>query len=505
MKLFTAAQSRELDRKTIEEHGVPSLQLMENAATALSDMAERIALSKTAAIFCGSGNNGGDGIAAARILAGRGFVVRAFLVGNRDKLSRDAAAMEQRLGACGIILEDYAGTSDQLEFTANSGVIIDAMLGTGLNNPVKGIYAEVIEIINALDVPVAAADIPSGISADTGAILGSAVKADETVTFGFPKIGQFVEPGCVKVGKLTVADIGILEDQEIFEDCKVFAYTDKNAKRVLTKRDPLTHKGSYGKIIIFGGSVGYTGAPYMAAKAAVRSGAGLVFLGVPEDIYPIEAVKCTESMPFPLKSDSGKIDGTSSDTLAAVDEKLKNCTVCLAGPGMGRSARTEALVAHILKNSTIPVILDADGINALSENIDILDRAACPVVLTPHEAEFDRIGGVISGDRIEAARSFAVEHNCYLVLKGHRSITAFPDGSCYINTCGNAGMAKGGSGDVLAGIIAALCGQMPIEKAIPAAVYLHSHAGDIAAEKYGEYSMTPSDIISLLPEAFGGR
>ncbi len=505
MKLFTAAQSRELDRKTIEEHGVPSLQLMENAATALSDVAERIAASKTAAIFCGSGNNGGDGIAAARILARRGFTVRAFLVGSREKLSVDSAAMEQRLTSCGIVLEDYIGNSDQLMFTANSGVIIDAMLGTGLNSPVKGKYAEVIKMINAVDVPVAAADIPSGISADTGAILGCAIKADETVTFGFLKIGQFIEPGCVKVGNLTTADIGILEDDGISEACKVFAFTNGEAKKAVPKRDPLTHKGSYGKLAIFGGSVGYTGAPYMAAAAAVRSGAGLVFLGVPEDIYPIEAVKCTEEMPFPLKSESGKIDGTSDDTIAAVAEKLKNCTVCLAGPGMGRSAQTEALVAYILENSTIPVILDADGINALSENIDILDRAACPVVLTPHEAEFARIGGVINGDRLEAARSFAVKHNCYLVLKGHRSITAFPDGRCYINTSGNAGMAKGGSGDVLAGIIAALCGQMPIEKAIPAAVYLHGRAGDIAAEKYGEYSMTPSDIISLLPEAFCGR
>jgi len=505
MKLFTAAQSRELDRKTIEEHGVPSLQLMENAATALSDAAGRIALSKTAAIFCGSGNNGGDGIAAARILAGRGFVVRAFLVGNREKLSRDAAAMEQRLSDCGIMLEDYAGNGDQLEFTANSGVIIDAMLGTGLNNPVKGKYEEVIKIINSLDVPVAAADIPSGISADTGEILGSAVDADETVTFGFPKVGQFIEPGCVKVGKFTVADIGILEDEDIFETCKVFAFTNEDARRAIPKRNPLSHKGSYGKIIVLGGSVGYTGAPYMAAEAAVRSGAGLVFLGVPEDIYTIEAVKCTESMPFPLKSEGGKIDGTNSETIAAVDEKLKNCTVCLAGPGMGSASQTEALIAHILENSTIPVILDADGINALSGNIDILDRAACPVVLTPHEAEFARIGGIINGDRLEAARSFAVEHNCYLVLKGHRSITAFPNGRCYVNTSGNAGMAKGGSGDVLAGIIAALCGQLPLEKAIPAAVYFHGHAGDIAAEKYGEYSMTPNDIISLLPEAFGRR
>ena len=378
------------------------------------------------------------------------------------------------------------------------------MLGTGLNSPVRGKYAEAIGLINSLAIPVVSADIPSGISADTGAILGDAVSADATVTFGFPKMGQFIEPGCVKCGILTVADIGILEDAGISNGCKVFAFTEKELKKAVPKREPLSHKGSYGKLVVFGGSVGYTGAPYLAAQAAVRSGAGLVFLGVPQDIYPVEAVKCTEAMPFPLKSADGRTDGADPTVLAAVDEKLSGCTVCLAGPGMGRGEQTDRLIAHILENSRIPLILDADGINALSENIDILDRAACPVVLTPHEAEFARVGGVIGNDRLAAARDFAVEHNCYLVLKGHRSISAFPDGRCYINTSGNPGMAKGGSGDVLAGIIAALCGQLPLETAIPAAVYIHGRAGDLAAEKYGEYSMTPSDIISMLPEAFPG-
>lgn len=504
MKLFTAAASRELDRRTIEEHGVPSLQLMENAATALADAAVRMAVSATVSIFCGSGNNGGDGIATARIMASRGFTVRAFLVGKREKLSADSAAMERQLKACGLKLEEYSRTAEQLEFIRSSGVLVDAMLGTGLNSPVSGKYAEVISLINSLDIPTVAADIPSGVSSDTGEVLGCAVKADETITFGFPKLGQFIEPGCVKVGNLAVADIGILPDEEIFNACKAYAFTDEMLKNAVPKRNPLTHKGSYGKLIILGGSVGYTGAPYMAAQAAVRSGAGLVFLGVPEDIYPVEAVKCTESMPFPLKSAEGKTDGTNDDVIAAVSEKLNSCMVCLAGPGMGRGEQTNALISYILENSRIPVILDADGINALSENIDILDRAACPVVLTPHEAEFARIGGVINGDRLAAARSFAMEHNCYLVLKGHRSITAFPDGRCYINTSGNPGMAKGGSGDVLAGIIAALCGQLALETAIPAAVYLHGHAGDLAAKKYGEYSMTPSDIISMLPEAFPG-
>lgn len=504
MKLFTAADSRELDRITIEEHGVPSLTLMENAATALSDKCEDIALFKRAAIFCGSGNNGGDGIAAARILHDRGFEVRTFFVGNREKLTSDSKAMMEKLNACGMKLEEFKNSEEQLDFIKNSGVIVDALLGTGLNNTVKGKYAEVIELINAQEIPTVSADIPSGISADTGNILGISVNADATVTFGYPKIGQFIEPGCVKVGDLTIADIGILENEDIFSACKSFAFTPKKASVSLPKRNPLSHKGDYGKIVIFGGSVGYTGAPYLSAEAAVKSGAGLVFLGVPSDIYAIEAVKCTEAMPFPLSSINGKIDGTANSVLDAAAVKLNGCTACLAGPGLGRSPQVNEFIEFLLATSNIPLILDADGINAIAGNIDILDRAACPVILTPHEGEFARLGCNLEQDRIGAARKFAMKHNCILVLKGHRSITAFPDGICWVNTCGNPGMAKGGSGDVLAGVIAALCGQMPLENAIPYAVWLHSRAGDLAAAKYGEYSMTPSDIISMLPEAFSG-
>lgn len=502
MKLFTAKEMRELDRLTIENHRVPSLELMENAALALSDAAERMAKNKTAAIFCGSGNNGGDGVAAARILAERGFAVRVFTVGSRDRLSHDCSAMADRLAGIGLCLEDYAETDEIIKFTDSAGVIIDAMLGTGLNSPIKANYAKAIRLINSAAAPTVSADIPSGISADSGAVLGSAVKADETVTFGFAKIGNFIEPGCVYSGRVTVADIGILPDEDIFSGCITQLYGSADA--VIPKRNPLSHKGDYGKLLILGGSVGYTGAPYLAAEAAVHSGAGLVFLGVPEDIYAIEAVKCTESMPFPLKSVNGRVNGLSGEALEKIDEKLSMATVCLAGPGMGRGAETAAVINHLIEKSAVPLILDADGINALSENIDILDRAVCPVVLTPHEVEFARMGGVIGENRLEAARTFAMKHSCYLVLKGHRSITAFPNGRCFVNTSGNPGMAKGGSGDVLSGIIAALCAQLGIESALPLAVYLQGLAGDMAAKEYGEYSMTPFNIISMLPRAFSG-
>ena len=505
MELFTAEQSRRLDSGTILGHDVPSLELMENAAMALACEAEREARGSSAAVFFGSGNNGGDGAAAARILAGKGWSVRAFFVGNREKLTHDCSEMVRKMESAGICAEAGWRGAGADEFLHGCGVIIDALLGTGLNSAVRGAYADAIELINSLDVPVVSADIPSGMSADSGAALGVAVRADATVTFGFPKIGLFVEPGCVYTGKLTVADIGIVPDKNIFSCCKTFSYTGGDARAALPARPPLSHKGSYGKLLVIGGCVGYTGAPWLASQAAVRSGVGLVFLAVPDAIYGIEAVKCTEAMPFPLPSTKdGKIDGLAESTIRKISEKLHDCNACIAGPGMGRGEEGVALIKYLLENYTGTLILDADGINALSGNIDILDRAACHVVLTPHEMEFKRIGGEIGENRLEAARNFAQRHGCTLVLKGHRSVTALPDGKCFVNTCGNSGMAKGGSGDVLSGMAGALCAQLEPEAAVPLAVYLHSRAGDLAAERYGEYSMTPGDIISLLPEAFSG-
>ena len=504
MRLYTAAQARELDRRTIEEHGVPSLTLMENAAAALAEKAAEIAKKPNAAVFCGSGNNGGDGIAAARLLKGKGFTVRAFLVGSREKLTPDSRAMEERLKACGLTLEDWTNDDKQKAFTEDSGVVIDALLGTGLNSPVRGRYTEVIRWLNGLGRPIVSADVPSGVSADTGAVLGEAIDADATVTFGGPKVGQFVEPGCIKAGALTVADIGILPDTEINGTVKSFAFTGENARQTLPKRPPLSHKGDYGKLLLLGGSVGFTGAPWLAAEAAVRSGAGLVYLGVPEDIYSIEAVKCVEAMPFPVRAREGKINGQDPAVLRELKKRLSSCTLCLAGPGLGRGPGPEALILWLLERCRVPLILDADGINALAGHIDWLDRAACPVVLTPHEGEFARLGGRIGEDRLGAARAFAEGHHCVLVLKGHRTITALPDGRCWVNTCGNPGMAKGGSGDVLSGVLAALAARLPLEQAIPLGVWLHSRAGDLAAAKYGENSMTPSDMLAALPEAFSG-
>ncbi len=269
----------------------------------------------------------------------------------------------------------------------------------------------------------------------------------------------------------------------------------------LPKRRRESHKGDYGKALLICGSVGFTGAAFFAAEAAVRSGAGLVFLGVPREIYTVAAVKCNEAMPFPLPSDeNGRLSGEAETQIL---ERLEKCDVCLIGPGLGRSAGVSKAVYSIVRSSKVPLVVDADGLNALSENINILDEAACPVILTPHEGEFLRLGGALEDGRAEGAGAFAEKHGCTVVLKGSGTVTAFPDGRLLRNTTGNPGMAKGGSGDVLSGIIAALLAQkLGFMDSVAAAVWLHGRAGDICRARYGEYSMTPTDLIKALPSAF---
>jgi NAD(P)H-hydrate epimerase len=269
----------------------------------------------------------------------------------------------------------------------------------------------------------------------------------------------------------------------------------------LPARAKVGHKGDYGKALLICGSVGLTGAAFFASQAAVRSGAGLVYLGVPSDIYAITAVKLNEAMPFPLPSDMNGC--LSAEAEEAILKRLSGCDVCLLGPGLGRSEGVSRITNAVIRSSKVPLVIDADGINAVSENINILDEAACPIILTPHEGEFLRLGGDLSKGREAGAAEFANSHDCTLVLKGSGTVIAFSDGRIYRNTTGNPGMAKGGSGDVLSGILTALIGQkLRLADAILLAVWLHGRAGDICKAKFGEYSMTPTDLIHALPSAF---
>lgn len=497
MELSTAAMSRGFDEYTISTLGVPSVTLMERAGGLIADAALRLLDGSTrAAVFCGSGNNGGDGLCAAAMLMEKGVSVRVFLTDEAGRLSRDSAVMAGRLEKAGGTCERLSdcGLDEVRGCLAACGVVIDAIYGFGFHRPMRGLAKTAAELLNAARVPVLAADIPSGVEADTGLCDESAVCADETVTFTTGKIGQFITPGALKCGRITVCDIGV----SVPEGTEFTVFSVEDGDVSLPRRPRDAHKGDFGKVLIVAGSTGYTGAPSFASRAAVRTGAGLVFLGVPASIYTIEAVKNDEAMVFPLPCDEkGRMTAGALDTLR---DRLRGCSVCLVGPGLGLSKDTYQIVYGIIESSTVPVIIDADGITAVSAHIDILDRARAPIVLTPHDGEFRRLGGRLDGvSRLDAARDFAARHRVTLVLKGHRTITAFLDGTAYVNTTGNPGMAKGGSGDVLAGMTAALVGQLgDVKRAVTAAVYLHGKAGDSAAMAHGEVAMTPSDIVDVI-------
>ena len=509
MRLATAEQMKELDRRAIEERGIPSIDLMEKAAEGVTKAALELLPYRPgkcrAAVFCGTGNNGGDGIAAARMLRSRGVQVRAFLVGNYDRMTADALEETRRLSEAGLELEQFEQDDlSQSAWARSSHVIVDAVFGFGLSREIapESDFGAAIRLMNESAAPVVAADIASGVEASTGRVLGCAVRADKTVTFTLAKVGQAVGDGKLCSGETVVWDIGIPEDLKKSVVCRAQTVETEFAKDALPRRKTDGHKGNFGKLLIVGGAVGYTGAPYLTAAAAVRSGTGLVFLGVPQAIWAVEAAKCVSSMPFPLADRDGLL---SREALPAIREKLSGCDVLALGPGLGKNEETEQLVCDLLEKTQQPVVLDADGINVLTGHIDILDRRRGRVtILTPHDVEFGRIGGDLShGDRVRAAREFAMERGCILVLKGHRTITASPEGNVLVNTTGNSGLAKGGSGDVLTGIIASLLAQgtAPVQAAA-LGVWLHGRSGDLAAERLTEFGMTPEDVVKLLPEAF---
>ncbi|MCL2368653.1 MAG: NAD(P)H-hydrate dehydratase [Oscillospiraceae bacterium] len=497
MKLATAAQMRELGARAIREAGIPSATLMTNAAAHIAALAKEVmGKNRRALIFCGPGNNGGDGIATAVALIKDGYSVRTLLVTDREKLSKDAAEMAHRLEALGGKLEPFGPEVLYLHPTG-IGVIIDAIFGIGLNADVQGGAEAAIDFINktagGYAIPVISADIASGIEADTGRVLGHAVKATYTLTFTLPKPGNFVGQGIGYAGQVKVVDIGVPE--EFVEQLITQTNLSTAADLRLPTLPRIMHKGDAGKLLMIGGSVGYTGALGLAAKAALRMGAGLVSMGVPEEIYPITAIQNLEAMPFPLPSTGGKLN---LEALPLIIERLQGIDALLIGPGLGQSPDLDQLVCELIRTAPkgLRLILDADGLNAVSRHIHVLDEAHALLTLTPHDGEFTRLGGDLShGDRLKAARQFATRHKCQLVLKGPGTITAFQNGHTFVNTTGNPGMATGGSGDVLAGMIATQGGGPDT------AVWLHGRAGDLAAQALGERSMLPSDILDYIPEA----
>ncbi len=467
MQIATALQMQELDRKTINDLGIPGIVLMENAGRGTCEQIKRHFpdVKKKIVVLCGSGNNGGDGFVIARYFYNKGFKTSVYLFSAADKVRGDAKINLQAFQQMGgQVLE----TTDDEQWKRagndikHAGLIVDAMLGTGLSSEVRGLYKLVIEDINALPlIPVVAVDIPSGIDATTGKILGTAVKADLTCTFGLPKRGLVLFPGLFHTGNLEVIDIGIpgqlIESQGLQE----YLLDESHFKGVIPLRNPESHKGTFGHLFIIAGSPGKTGAAAMAARAAMRTGAGLVTLGTPETLNSVLEAKLTEVMTEPLPDNGKGFLGISAwDRICKL---LDGKAAVAAGPGMSDRTGTAGLVYRLLEESPVPVIVDADGLNAIAKNPDILKKTKSPAILTPHPGEMSRLMGTttenIQANRVESARKFSKEYGVTVVLKGARTVIAEPAGNIFINPTGNPGMASGGMGDVLTGMVSGLVAQ----------------------------------------------
>ncbi len=494
MKLIYSDEMRSADLEAIEKYDIPSRVLMDNAASHIVKKAMEILQGgKSVAIFCGSGNNGGDGMAAAYQLICHGISVTTYFVGSVDKLTEDCIFMIDRLHSIG---KDLTYFTFGMELPSDCGLIIDTMLGIGIEYPLRGNVRTAANLMNSANLPIISADVPSGVFADNANIEGVAVKADYTIAFSRAKPCHYVEPACTYCGEVTICDIGVPEDILKALPSHLNLITDDMIK--LPKRKELSHKYDYGKLLILGGSVGYTGAVSLCTKAAVRTGAGVVFTGVPKPIYSVTAVKNDEAVIFPLPDDGeGKFSAKESENL---ENRLVDMSAAVIGVGLGRSKNLVRFVTNTLKNVDYPVVLDADGLFAISHNMEAIRKCMGEIIVTPHEGEFLKLGGFLTGDRVADVKRFAERHQCAIILKGHHTISAFPDGECYVCPYGNAGMAKGGSGDVLSGILGALLCMLPVKMAVITAQYIHAKAGDLASEKFGEYSMTPSDMINCIHE-----
>ena len=506
--LVSADEMRRLDRLTIEQYGVPGHVLMERAGAgatrALLDLFPHVRRrGRRVLIVAGKGNNGGDGFVIGRLLRRRNIAVDVVLLARAADVTGDAARMLRAYRKGSAPLREVTATgalgelADRLE---GADLVVDAILGTGLNTDVRGLLREAIELINAAGVPVLAVDIPSGLSADTGLPLGTAIQAEATATFAFAKIGHALHPGVQLTGTLAVIDIGIAA-QAIAQHPPQTVLLDAGAVAGLVPlRAPDTHKGDCGHVLVIAGSFGKTGAAQLAARAALGVGAGLVTVVGPALLYSIYAGNVLEAMTDVLPDTDGRIRFDEGQLRALVEHK----TAVVVGPGIGTHDDARRIVAWLLQHAAVPVVVDADALTCLASDLTLLDGARVPTILTPHPGEMARLLGTdtaaVQADRVGHARQFAVAHRCVLVLKGARTVIAASSGQAWINPTGNPGMASGGMGDVLAGILGGLLAQrLEPSEAARLGVYLHGAAADRVAAASGEIGMIASDLLSELP------
>lgn len=506
MKIVSAEEMRSIDRATSERFSVPSLMLMENAGAAVADyIFLHYPKAKRIVVFCGKGNNGGDGFVVARRLHGEGKRVQIILLADPAELRGDAAVMFGKLQSDVVVVSSSEELrSGRIESRLAADLYVDALLGTGFKPPVKGLYADAIEIMNASRVPVIAVDIPSGADADAmGLQTGTIARANAIVTFTAPRPAHVFSS--LTAGSTCLAEIGS-PPEAIVSTLQLNLITARNIASFVAQRPAESNKGSYGHVLVVGGSLGKAGSVAMAGMAALRAGAGLSTVATVKSALSTVAGFHPELMTEPLsETDAGTISASALDRIA---ELAKGKSVVAIGPGISREPRTAELVRNLIAKLQVPIVLDADGLNAFDGRTEQLTGKGRTLVITPHPGEMARLAGCsipdVQKDRLGTAREFAREHELIVVLKGHRTLVVQPDGEAWVNTTGNPGMATGGTGDILTGITAGMIAQEPKNAlaAVLAAVHLHGLAGDVMRERVGEHSLVATDLLLGLPEAF---
>jgi len=510
MRVLNTRQMRDADRRTIEEIGIPSIVLMENAgrqAVAAMEAAYDDLATSQVGVLCGRGNNGGDGFVVARTLVQRGVDVGVFLLGSVSEISGDARINLEVLGRIGLTVVEITTAQEwELHFTEISecDLVVDAILGTRCRGQLSGLLETVVADVNALGVPIVSIDLPTGVSADTHVVDGTAIDASMTVTLGAPKIPLVFPPADSHGGDLVIADIGIPASViEEIEGPWLELLTRERMREIVPARVADSHKGDFGRVLVVAGSNGRTGAAHLSAVGALRSGAGLVTIATPRSCVPVIAAMAPEYM-------TEGLDETASGTIdyGAIDRVLDiKADVIAVGPGLGQAPSTSAFVHALLERAGVPLVLDADALNAfVGEPERLMGRDGVDVIITPHPGEMARLLNIsiekVQSDRLKHAREFAAAHKVHVVLKGHRTVIAGPDGRTFVNLTGNAGMATGGTGDLLTGMLAAWFAQLlDAEAACKLAVYLHGTAGDLAEADEGEVALIATDIAARLGDA----
>lgn len=500
MKVSSVKEMRDLDKAAIEKYGIADELLMENAGLAVFQvLCEHIGIrNKRFVVFCGGGNNGGDGFVIARKIHSNGGLVRVLLSGSPDKYKGVAKLNHDILAKLPVPMDTIDSTEAVKSDMHHCDAVIDAIFGTGLTRDVEGKYADIIRLVNNSKKPVISVDIPSGVNGDNGKIMGISVQADYTVTFGLPKLGNMLYPGYQRGGRLYVTHISF--PPAMYEDLRI----QINEPVTIPHRRAHGHKGDFGEALFIAGAAGYYGAPYFAALSFLKAGGGYSRLAVPKSITPFIANKGSEIVFIPQKeTEEGSI---ALENKTALMELISKMDFVVIGPGLSLSEETQRLTRELVEIIEKPVLIDGDGITAVAENPDLIKKRNAPTIITPHLGEMSRITkmGVpdLDKNKVEIVQNTARQLGAIIVLKGAHSLIGYPDGNLYINISGNSGMATAGSGDVLTGTIAAMHGLgLDVEDAVRKGVFLHGFAGDLAAENIGEDGMTAQDILEHLPQA----